>query len=250
MAVGDEFAELTRTEYQLLELLMLNPRRVLPPCLIYERVWGYDFGPSSNALRVYIGYLRRKLQQAGARPLIHTVRGVGLRAARAVSLRTRIAAAGTLAVAVTVLLAAVIVYLGVRAELRGEIDSSLGNVADLVQVRSRRRRPAPGPFDGPIPLDRDRLRRRAEPYGGATGYVQLVTDGGAALPPPGVGAPARAGRRGGTPDRARRDGREPHRHDRGRHAPARAHARGRRAAARCRWRARSPRWTSSSAASC
>ena len=77
VAVGDEFAELTRTEYQLLELLMLNPRRVLPPSLIYERVWGYDFGPSSNALRVYIGYLRRKLQQAGARPLIHTVRGVG-----------------------------------------------------------------------------------------------------------------------------------------------------------------------------
>ena len=77
VAVGEEFAELTRTEYQLLELLMLNPRRVLPPSLIYERVWGYDFGPSSNALRVYIGYLRRKLQQAGARPLIHTVRGVG-----------------------------------------------------------------------------------------------------------------------------------------------------------------------------
>ncbi len=71
------FAELTRTEYQLLELLMLNPRRVLPPSLIYERVWGYDFGPGSNALRVYIGYLRRKIQEAGGRQLIHTVRGVG-----------------------------------------------------------------------------------------------------------------------------------------------------------------------------
>jgi two-component system, OmpR family, response regulator MprA len=77
VVVGDQFAELTRTEYQLLELLMLNPRRVLPPSLIYERVWGYDFGPGSNALRVYIGYLRRKLEEAGARPLIHTVRGVG-----------------------------------------------------------------------------------------------------------------------------------------------------------------------------
>jgi len=75
--VGDRFAELTRTEYQLLELLMLNAGRVLPHDLIYERVWGYDFGPASNALRVYIGYLRRKLEQAGARPLIHTVRGVG-----------------------------------------------------------------------------------------------------------------------------------------------------------------------------
>ena len=71
------FVELTRTEYQLLELLMLNPRRVLPHSLIYDRVWGYDFGPASNALRVYVGYLRRKLEQAGARPLIHTVRGVG-----------------------------------------------------------------------------------------------------------------------------------------------------------------------------
>jgi two-component system response regulator MprA len=75
--VAGRFVELTRTEYQLLELLMLNPRRVLPHSLIYDRVWGYDFGPASNALRVYIGYLRRKLEEAGARPLIHTVRGVG-----------------------------------------------------------------------------------------------------------------------------------------------------------------------------
>ena len=75
--VNGAFVELTRTEYQLLELLMLNPRRVLPHSLIYDRVWGYDFGPTSNALRVYIGYLRRKIEEAGARPLIHTVRGVG-----------------------------------------------------------------------------------------------------------------------------------------------------------------------------
>jgi two-component system response regulator MprA len=75
--VEGSFVELTRTEYQLLELLMLNPRRVLPHSLIYDRVWGYDFGPASNALRVYVGYLRRKLEEAGARPLIHTVRGVG-----------------------------------------------------------------------------------------------------------------------------------------------------------------------------
>jgi two-component system, OmpR family, response regulator MprA len=77
VSVGDSFVELTRTEYELLELLMLNSGRVLPHNLIYERVWGYDFGPASNALRVYIGYLRRKLEQAGARPLLHTVRGVG-----------------------------------------------------------------------------------------------------------------------------------------------------------------------------
>jgi two-component system, OmpR family, response regulator MprA len=76
-AVEQNFVELTRTEYQLLELLMLNPRRVLSHSLIYDRVWGYDFGPASNALRVYVGYLRRKLEDAGARQLIHTVRGVG-----------------------------------------------------------------------------------------------------------------------------------------------------------------------------
>ncbi len=75
--VRDRVVELTRTEYQLLELLLLNPRRVLPHSLIYDRVWGYDFGPASNALRVYVGYLRRKLEDAGARELIHTVRGVG-----------------------------------------------------------------------------------------------------------------------------------------------------------------------------
>ncbi len=75
--VHDEFVELTRTEFQLLELLLLNPRRVLSHSVIYDRVWGYDFGPTSNALRVYVGYLRRKLESAGSRPLIHTIRGVG-----------------------------------------------------------------------------------------------------------------------------------------------------------------------------
>ena len=75
--VGEAFVELTRTEYRLLEVLMLNPRQVLSHSLIYDRVWGYDFGPASNALRVYVGYLRRKLQAAGAGDLIHTVRGVG-----------------------------------------------------------------------------------------------------------------------------------------------------------------------------
>jgi two-component system, OmpR family, response regulator MprA len=75
--VREEFVELTRTELQLLDLMMRNPRRVLTHGVIYDRVWGYDFGPESNALRVYVGYLRRKLENAGARPLIHTVRGVG-----------------------------------------------------------------------------------------------------------------------------------------------------------------------------
>ena len=75
--VGERAVELTRTEFQLLELLMLNPRRVLSPELIYDRVWGYDFGPGGNALRVYVGYLRRKLEAGGERRLIQTVHGVG-----------------------------------------------------------------------------------------------------------------------------------------------------------------------------
>src|SRR3954469_21805170 len=77
VVVGARFAELTRTEYQLRELLMGNPRQVLTHDFIYARVWGYDFGPASNALRVYVGYLRRKLELLGARPLIGTVHGVG-----------------------------------------------------------------------------------------------------------------------------------------------------------------------------
>jgi two-component system response regulator MprA len=75
--IGEREVELTRTEFQLMELLMLNPRRVLSGELIYDRVWGYDFGPSGNALRVYIGYLRRKLESDGERRLIQTVHGVG-----------------------------------------------------------------------------------------------------------------------------------------------------------------------------
>jgi two-component system response regulator MprA len=74
---GEAFVDLTRTEYALLELFLRNPRVVLAHEVIYERVWGYDFGPSSNALRVYVGYLRRKLDAVGASGLIQTIRGVG-----------------------------------------------------------------------------------------------------------------------------------------------------------------------------
>jgi len=69
--------ELTRTEYQLLELFMLNPRRVLTAELIYDRIWGYDLSLASNSLRVYISYLRRKLEAEGEPRLIQTVHGVG-----------------------------------------------------------------------------------------------------------------------------------------------------------------------------
>src|SRR6266508_1205606 len=69
--------ELTRTEFALLELFMLNPRQVLTRSIIFERVWGYDFGFASNSLDVYIGYLRRKTEAASEHRLIQTVRGVG-----------------------------------------------------------------------------------------------------------------------------------------------------------------------------
>src|SRR5580704_4997398 len=81
--------ELTRTEFLLLELLMRHPRQVLTRATIFDRVWGYDFGPASNSLEVYVGYLRRKTEAAGEPRLVHTVRGVGyvLRSAERVAMR-------------------------------------------------------------------------------------------------------------------------------------------------------------------
>ena len=73
----DRLIPLTRTEYSLLELFIANPRKVLPRDVIFDRVWGYDFGPDSNSLDVYVGYLRRKLEQDGGSRVIQTVRGVG-----------------------------------------------------------------------------------------------------------------------------------------------------------------------------
>ena len=69
--------ELTRTEFLLLEQFMRHPRQVLTRSVIFERVWGFDFGSGSNSLGVYIGYLRRKLEEGGEPRLVHTVRGVG-----------------------------------------------------------------------------------------------------------------------------------------------------------------------------
>ena len=74
---GDRRIDLTRTEFLLLELFLRNPRQVLTRDVIFDRVWGYDFGPASNSLEVYVGYLRRKTEQEGEPRLIQTVRGVG-----------------------------------------------------------------------------------------------------------------------------------------------------------------------------
>ncbi len=74
---GDRLVELSKTEFLLLELFMRHPRHVLTRSTIFENVWGYDFGPTSNALGVYMGYLRRKTEAGDEPRLLHTVRGVG-----------------------------------------------------------------------------------------------------------------------------------------------------------------------------
>jgi two-component system response regulator MprA len=77
VARGGRAIELTRTEFALLELFLRHPRQVLTRSVIFERVWGYDFGPASNSLEVYVGYLRRKTEAGGEPRLLHTVRGIG-----------------------------------------------------------------------------------------------------------------------------------------------------------------------------
>jgi two-component system response regulator MprA len=74
---GEREIELSRTEFHLLMLFLEHPRQVLTRSQIFERVWGYDFGTGSNALGVYVGYLRRKTEADGEPRLLHTVRGVG-----------------------------------------------------------------------------------------------------------------------------------------------------------------------------
>jgi len=81
---GERLLALTRTEFLLLEMFLRHPRKVLTRSAIFEHVWGYDFGASSNSLGVYMGYLRRKTEERDEPRLLHTVRGVGyvLRTAR------------------------------------------------------------------------------------------------------------------------------------------------------------------------
>ncbi len=74
---GSREVDLSKTEFDLLELLVRNAGIVLDHTTIYERIWNYDFGPDSKNLAVYVGYLRRKTEEGGEARLIHTVRGVG-----------------------------------------------------------------------------------------------------------------------------------------------------------------------------
>jgi two-component system response regulator MprA len=74
---GERRINLSQLEFQLLQLFLENPRQVLSRSTIFERVWGYDFGATSNALGVYMGYLRKKTEDGGEPRLLHTVRGAG-----------------------------------------------------------------------------------------------------------------------------------------------------------------------------
>jgi two-component system, OmpR family, response regulator MprA len=74
---GERLLELSPTEFALLEMFLLHPRQVLPRAMLYEDVWGYDFGGSSKTLDVYVGYLRQKTEGAGESRLLQTVRGIG-----------------------------------------------------------------------------------------------------------------------------------------------------------------------------
>ncbi|MBB2908851.1 two-component system response regulator MprA [Streptosporangium becharense] len=74
---GDRPLRLTRTEFAILEVFLRHPRQVLTRAVLFEQVWGYDFGETSNSVHVYLGYLRRKLEAEGEPRLLHTVRGVG-----------------------------------------------------------------------------------------------------------------------------------------------------------------------------
>jgi two-component system response regulator MprA len=74
---GERPIRLTRTEFAILEVFLRHPRQVLTRSALFEQVWGYDFGESSNSIHVYLGYLRRKLEEEDEARLLHTVRGVG-----------------------------------------------------------------------------------------------------------------------------------------------------------------------------
>jgi two-component system response regulator MprA len=74
---GSRTIRLTRTEFSILEVFLRHPRQVLSRLVLFEQVWGYDFGETSNSLHVYLGYLRRKLEAGGEPRLLHTVRGIG-----------------------------------------------------------------------------------------------------------------------------------------------------------------------------
>ena len=149
---GERMLSLTRTEFLLLEMFLRHPRQVLTRSAIFEHVWGYDFGSTSNSLGVYMGYLRRKTEVGEEPRLLHTVRGVGyvLRGPH-MSFRRRITLASAAAVAIAVVLASLLIYVLTSHQLHGQVDTQLRNRADSA---------APGPDERPA---RTRRRHAARP---------------------------------------------------------------------------------------
>ena len=203
VGVGESFVELTRTEYQLLELLMLNAGRVLPHNLDLRARVGLRLRPGvERAPRLHRLPAAQARTGGGAPAAPHRAR-CGLRPARAVSLRMRIAAAAAGAVAVVVLVAAAAIYFGVRAELRGEVDSSLRDRAALfVELADGPRRgdgagrPRPGCRRTESGATRNaglaprrRPAPRPEPFGGPEGVAQIVLPSGQVLRRPGTNEP-------------------------------------------------------------
>ena len=141
---GSLSIELTRTEFSLLELFLRNPRQVLTRSIIFERVWGYDFGPTSNSLDVYIGYLRRKTEDGGcASPHPHRARR-RVRASRVMTFRARIAVSAAAAVALTVVAASILLYLVAREQIRAPVDEALEARAAQISLQPLARDPGPG----------------------------------------------------------------------------------------------------------
>ena len=220
---------------------MRNPRRVLPHDVIYDRVWGYDFGPASNALRVYVGYLRRKLEQVGARPLSAPCTASATscashdpapphrrgRRARRGGHRARSPRRA--------------VFVAVRAQLHGQIDDALrARAHELRQAADPSARRAGAPRDGDRARSRPAADRDDARFGGAGGLraVRLRGRDG-----PAAGRRRRSAlprRPRGARDRARRaPGEALASIEVAGHAPSRAHARAALATrAPCRSRAR------------
>ena len=145
---GDRAFTLTRIEFDLLELFLRHPRQVLTRDVILDRVWGYNFDSGTNSLAVYVGYLRRKTEAGGEPRCLHTVRGVGLRAARAVTFRTRLVLVAAVAVVIAVLAASTASYFAARNSLLGSVDGT------LLGHRHKHRHPPPdNPDEGTSGVD-------------------------------------------------------------------------------------------------
>ena len=157
---GEREMELTKTEFDLLQLLAHNAGVVLSHSTIYDRIWGYDFGPDSKALAVYIGYLRRKTEEARRAPPHPDRARRGLHVEAVVTLRAKMALALAVLAGLAALLVGVTTYVVTEQRVRAEVDRSLESQAEALADTDGRTlaqycaagqhvaRPAAGPGEG------------------------------------------------------------------------------------------------------